>query len=90
MTETFLKELAVEVAANVVKALEGGERSAIVPPRLMGVHGAAAYLGRTSKAVRHLVTRGKLPVVRFEGEDRVFFDRADLDQLIDQSKGQWG
>lgn len=86
MTESFLRELSAAIAADVVKALEGGERAAIIPPRLLGVHGAAAYLGRTSKAIRHLVAEGKLPVVRFEDDRRVFFDRSDLDRLIDGAK----
>ena len=52
--------------------------------RLMSVAQAAAYLGRTSEAVKHLISEGSLPTVR--SDRRVFLDRLDLDRWIEDHK----
>jgi len=59
-----------------------------IQPRLVDVSGAAVYLGRQERAIRGLVTAGKLPVVRIDG--RVQFDVKDLDRVIENSKGDRG
>lgn len=53
-------------------------------PRVLDTRSAAAYLGRTPQAVREMARTGKLVQVRIDG--RVFFDREDLDRMIDASK----
>lgn len=55
-------------------------------PRLLTVNEASAYLGRTPKAVRHMIANGNIPVVR-EGS-RVHLDRADLDRWVAMRKVQ--
>jgi excisionase family DNA binding protein len=55
-------------------------------PRLLSVDEAAAYLGRTPKALRHLIASGAIPAVR-EGS-RVHLDRADLDRWVEMRKTQ--
>jgi hypothetical protein len=63
-----------------------------LPPRLVDVAGAAAYLGGVSEwTVRDLVAAGRLPRVRLPlGGDRevkrLLFDVRDLDHLIESSK----
>lgn len=62
-----------------------------VVPRLLGLHGAAIYLGISGWTVRDLEAAGILPRVRVPlphaGELRkLLFDRADLDRLIDTWK----
>jgi excisionase family DNA binding protein len=52
--------------------------------RLFTVDEAAAYLGRSSKAVRCMIERGNLPAVR--ENDRVHLDRTDLDRWIELRK----
>jgi excisionase family DNA binding protein len=61
---------------------EGGE----VRQRLFTVADAALYLGRTKKAVQHLVASGNLPAVK--SDRRVFLDRKDLDEWIETNKLQ--
>lgn len=52
--------------------------------RLLNIDEAAAYIGRTPGALRQLIYRGGLPVVKLDR--RVQIDREDLDKLIDGSK----
>ena len=53
-------------------------------PRLLTVDEAAEYLGRTSKALRHMIANGAIPAVR-EGS-RLHLDRADLDRWVELRK----
>ena len=55
-----------------------------VLPRLMDVRGAGKYLGRTPEAIRAMIRRGNLPVVR-DGS-RVFLDVDDLRRWIAKRK----
>ena len=61
-----------------------------VPARLLGVEGAAAYLGLSTWSVRRLVDNGHLRRVRLPlGKAdcrRLLFDRIDLERLVDVSK----
>lgn len=74
-----LDALADAIAARVVARLSKSEE-----PRLMSVKEAAVHIGRTTKALRHMIAGGKLPAIR-EGS-RVHLDRADLDQWIEMRK----
>jgi excisionase family DNA binding protein len=71
--------LADAIAARVAARLRQSEE-----PRLLSVKEAAMYIGRTPKALWHLIGDGAVPVVR-EGA-RVHLDRADLDQWIEMRK----
>lgn len=71
----FLDAIAVRLAAHLHKSGE---------PRLMSVKDAAAYIGRSPKALWHLIAKGAIPSIR-EG-NRVHLDRADLDQWIELRK----
>ena len=53
-------------------------------PRLLSVDQAATYIGRTGKALRHMIAAGAIPAVR-EGS-RIHLDRADLDRWIEMRK----
>jgi excisionase family DNA binding protein len=52
--------------------------------RLLTAAEAGEYIGRTEKAVRHLLDRREIPVVR-TGR-RVHIDREDLDRWIENNK----
>jgi hypothetical protein len=52
--------------------------------RLYSLKEAAHYLGRTERALRHLVDRGKIPPVRID--NRIQFDINDMDRLINLHK----
>jgi len=67
--------LADSIAARVAARLNQFQE-----PRLLSVDDAARYLGRTPKALRHLIASGAMPVVR-EGT-RVHLDRGDLDHWL--------
>jgi hypothetical protein len=54
--------------------------------RVMNVEEAAQYLGITVDALRHKVYCSKVPTVKIDS--RMFFDRFDLDKLIENSKQQ--
>ena len=55
----------------------------IITPRLLSVPDAATYLGRTPKAIRRLIEKRELPVVRMGR--RIHLDIRLLDRLIDRS-----
>jgi hypothetical protein len=55
--------------------------------RLLTLNETADYLGRSVKAVRALVNKGRLQSVRIDY--KVQFDIHDLDRLIQDSKVRW-
>jgi excisionase family DNA binding protein len=76
---TALDALADAIAARVAEQLSRSDQ-----PRLMSVKEAAAYIGRTAKALRHMIADGTITAVR-EGS-RIHLDRSDLDQWINLRK----
>lgn len=71
-----LDALADAIAARVAARLQRSEE-----PRLLSVDNAAKYIGRTPKAVRHMIANGTISVIRDGG--RIHLDRADLDRWIE-------
>jgi excisionase family DNA binding protein len=69
-----LDTLADAIAERILARLHQTEQ-----PRLLTVDEAAAYVGRTSKALRHMIANGAIPSVR--EASRVHLDRADLDRV---------
>ena len=55
-----------------------------VPPVLMTIRQAAAYIGRTEGAVRSMVEKGRLETDRLDG--RIQIRRAYLDGLLDNHR----
>ncbi len=62
-------------------------------PRLLSIVDAAAYLGISRSAVRHLVNAGHLARVRLPGIgracgrlNRFLLDKVDLDGIVERSK----
>jgi hypothetical protein len=55
-----------------------------LPKRLYTLEEGATYLGRTVWAMRGLVWKGSIPIVR-EGK-RIFLDIADLDKYVVRNK----
>ena len=70
-----LDALADAIAERVLARLHQGEQ-----PRLLTVDEAARYIGRTGKALRHMIANGAIAAVR-EGS-RMHLDRADLDRWV--------
>ncbi len=58
-----------------------------IQPRLLSVKEAAAYIGRSPTAVRELIWKGDLPIVR--PDRRIHLDRNDLDAWINQHKTRY-
>jgi excisionase family DNA binding protein len=52
------------------------------PRHYLNVEQAAAYLGRTPKAIRMLVYRAEIPVIKIGR--RILFDRERLDRWVDR------
>jgi excisionase family DNA binding protein len=71
-----LDAFADAVAARIAARLNMGQE-----PRLLSVTDAAKYIGRTPKALRHMIANGAIPTIREGG--RIHLDRADLDKWID-------
>jgi hypothetical protein len=56
-------------------------------PRLMNARQAGEYLGRSERWVRQETAAGRLECVR-EGKSRPRYDRATLDQYVEQRNGR--
>jgi excisionase family DNA binding protein len=74
-----LDALADAIADRVFARLHRSEGS-----RLLSVNEAAVYIGRTPKAMRHMIANSAIPAVR-EGS-RVHLDRSDLDRWVEMRK----
>jgi excisionase family DNA binding protein len=70
--DAFADALAERIAAR----LNAGRQ-----PRLLSVTDAAKYIGRTPKALRHMIANGAISTIREGG--RIHLDRADLDRWIE-------
>ena len=55
-------------------------------PRLLSAQAAATYTGWPYTTLRDAALRGHMPVVRIPGSRRMWFDRKDLDRVIDAWK----
>jgi predicted DNA-binding transcriptional regulator AlpA len=75
------KAIAVAVLAEIAPFLVA---NGALKPRLLTVEQAAAYLGRTEKAIYNMKARGAFPVV--QGDGRITFDIQDPDQWIQNNK----
>lgn len=76
-----LDALADAIAERVYQRLNQSQES-----RLLSVNEAARYLGRTPKALRHMIANGTVPAVREGG--RLHLDRGDLDNWIEMRKAR--
>jgi excisionase family DNA binding protein len=82
--ESLLDALAERVAAKLRPCTPGATPTRAQEPRLLTVDQAAAYLGRTKMSLQHMISAGRLPIVR--ADRRVFLDVRDLDAWIEQNK----
>jgi excisionase family DNA binding protein len=73
--QEFIDRLATAISARMPAAR--------MTKRLLTTAEAAEYLGRSEVAVRHLITRGAIPVAKLDAKRQV--DRVALDKLIDES-----
>ena len=55
-------------------------------PRLLNVREAASYLSVAVWCVRQLTWTKQLTPIKVGGSRRLLYDRADLDQFVDQQK----
>jgi len=76
--------LGLDILADAIAARVAARLNQSAEPRLMNVKEAAAYIGRTPKALWHMIGGGAISCVR-EGS-RVHLDRADLDRWIEMRK----
>lgn len=81
--QSILAVLEAAVRAQVLAEQQAKPQSTS-PRRLLTPAQAGEYLGRTESAVRQMIQRKQLPVVRFGRNIRI--DRLDLERLIDEYK----
>jgi hypothetical protein len=79
-TAQFVSELASAVATQVLAKMS---EEGTVPKRLFTVPEAAIYIGRSVKAVDHLIARGVIEVTKLDGRRQI--DRIALDKLIESN-----
>jgi len=54
--------------------------------RLYSLKEAAEYLGRSEWGMRELIWGGKIPVVRGDGNRKIYLDISDLNGFIEKNK----
>jgi hypothetical protein len=54
--------------------------------RLLNAQAAAVYLGLPYTSFRDAALRGHVPIVRIPGSRRLWFDRRDIERLVDAWK----
>lgn len=81
----LLESMADLIADKVAKKL-ADSGSTPVQPRLLTVDQAATFLGRTKDAIQHMVSAGKIAIVK--SDRRVFLDVRDLERWIEVNKQQ--
>jgi excisionase family DNA binding protein len=81
---TSTGNLGLDALADAIAARVAARLNQSAEPRLLSVNEAATYIGRSPKALRHLIESGAIPVVR-EGR-RVYLDRRDTDRWIEMRK----
>jgi excisionase family DNA binding protein len=89
-TESTIAEIASELVQRITAQVTASlsRSTARVPgvePRLLTAEQAGEYIGRTEKAVRHLIYQRDIPTVRNGRCVRI--DRKDLDRWIENNKG---
>ena len=80
MARTKKKNRAVENDQGIVNPLG---------KRLYNVKEAAQYLGRSVWGVRELIWAGEIPIVRGEGNRKIFLDVTDLDEYVRRNKSTY-
>jgi excisionase family DNA binding protein len=78
--QRLFSELAAAIRSQIIS--EQPRRPEAAARRLLTVKQAAEYLGRTEAAVRQLIHKRIIPVVRFDRAIRI--DVRDLDRLIQE------
>ena len=78
--QSILAALEATIRAQVLA--EEQAKPQTTGPRLLTVAQAAEYLGRTESAVRQLIHKRRLPVIRFDRKIRI--DIRDLDHMIEE------
>jgi excisionase family DNA binding protein len=81
--DSLLESMADLIADRVAKKLASSGRTP-VQPRLLTVEQAATFLGRTKEAIQHMVSAGKIAIVK--SDRRVFLDVRDIDAWIEANK----
>jgi len=71
-------------ANNIVEKAQGKVNPML--PRLLPLRKAAEHLGLTEWAMRERVWAGSIPVIRFPGGRKMYFDVKDLEQFIQDNK----
>ena len=57
--------------------------------RLYTLKEAAQYLGRSLWGMRELIWAGEIPVVRGNGNRKIFLDIKDIDEYIERNKSMY-
>ena len=80
MARTKKKNRAVENDKGIVNPLA---------KRLYTLKEAAQYLGRSVWSVRELIWGGEIPIVRGDGNRKIFLDIKDLDEYVRRNKSTY-
>jgi excisionase family DNA binding protein len=85
LSSEFFDILAGAIAVKVLDRVDQKLWSNPVDKMLYDVDEAAVYLGRSVSAVRKLIERREVPIVKIGA--RVQVHRRDMDELIEKARG---
>jgi excisionase family DNA binding protein len=80
--DPLIEALAEAVAARILPKL--AEAAPKTLRRLLTIQQAAVYLGRTPKAIQHMLSKGQLSFVRMSG--RNMLDLKELEAVIENAR----
>ena len=86
MTQALSLDSLLDTLAGLIAAKITAAQSTNPGPssRLLDVPEAAAYLGRTESAIRQLIHKRTLPVIKIDRNVRI--DVRDLDRIIEDAR----
>ena len=82
--QSLLEDVIAVIRQQVLDEARRQSPAASVATRLLTAAEAAAYLGRSERAVRQLIFKRQIPVVKIGRNVRI--DRRDLDTLIMENR----
>jgi excisionase family DNA binding protein len=83
-SQDLLAQLTAQIRTQILAETQSTTRPPAAAKRLLTPREAGEYLGRTESAVRQLIHKRMLPVIRFGRNVRI--DVRDLDRIIDANR----
>ncbi len=82
--QDLLALLTAQIRTQLMAEMQSSAKPPAAAKRLMTPKEAGEYIGRSESAIRQLIHKQQLPVIRFGRNVRI--DLKDLDRIIDENR----